>query len=228
MALPTSGPISLAQIRTEFGGPYSMAYYYRGGGYTTGNNINVPTSGKISLSQFYGAVKAVPGSLSYGPGVYYYAIPPFAWITFDVRAGGGGGGSVSSGHTGGAGGTSQVYGGNINVSANGGSGGAAGIPFGPNNYLPDGTPRAADGWGNQGAGGGYGGQSGSQSDAYGTTIGQDGGYGGRSVVTYYAGQLVVGATMTIVVGGGGAGGSSNGVATAGSAGGGGATYISWG
>lgn len=59
MALPASGTITLADIQTEFGGsnPISLSEYYRGGAYVTSNNTNVPTSGTISLSNFYGAVK---------------------------------------------------------------------------------------------------------------------------------------------------------------------------
>lgn len=59
MALPSSGTITLAQIQTEFGGsnPISLSEYYRGGAYVTSNNTGVPTSGVITLSNFYGAVK---------------------------------------------------------------------------------------------------------------------------------------------------------------------------
>lgn len=58
MALPgNNNSISLSQIQTEFGGtdPISLTEYYRGGSYTTDNNINVPTTGEISMSDFFGA-----------------------------------------------------------------------------------------------------------------------------------------------------------------------------
>jgi hypothetical protein len=59
MALQNSGPISLLDIATEFGGttPHSLNEYYKGGGLVPNipANANVPTSGTISLSQFYGA-----------------------------------------------------------------------------------------------------------------------------------------------------------------------------
>lgn len=62
MPLPASGTITLAQIQTEFGGanPISLNEYYKGGAYvkTTDTAPNVPTSGTISLSMFYGAAKA--------------------------------------------------------------------------------------------------------------------------------------------------------------------------
>lgn len=61
MALPTSGPISLSMIRTEFGvsGTVSMSQLYRGGGVVpnTSANAAVPTSGTIKVSNLYGATK---------------------------------------------------------------------------------------------------------------------------------------------------------------------------
>ena len=61
MALQSSGLITLAQIQAEFGGsnPISLSEYYRNGAYVTSNNTSVPTSGAISVSNFYGAVKAI-------------------------------------------------------------------------------------------------------------------------------------------------------------------------
>ena len=64
MTLPSSNnPISLGQIQTEFGGsnPISISEYYNGGPYVT-NNVtaiapNVPSSGPIKFSDFYGAAK---------------------------------------------------------------------------------------------------------------------------------------------------------------------------
>jgi len=65
MALQTSGAISLAQVQAEFGGshPISMSEYYQGGAYvpTTASfgkdssiNSNIPASGVIRMSNFYG------------------------------------------------------------------------------------------------------------------------------------------------------------------------------
>lgn len=69
MALQASGTISLSQIQTEFGGsnPVSMSEYYRNGSYTTSNNTGVPTSGTISVSQFYSTTAAdyVPNALAW-------------------------------------------------------------------------------------------------------------------------------------------------------------------
>lgn len=64
MALPTSGPLSLANIQTEFGGanPISLSEYYAGGGLvpagTAGTNGAVPSSGTISIANFYGTTAA--------------------------------------------------------------------------------------------------------------------------------------------------------------------------
>jgi len=63
VALQTSGPISLGNVQTEFGGtnPIAMSEYYAGGANVpsgaTGTNGAVPSSGTISVSKFYGTVK---------------------------------------------------------------------------------------------------------------------------------------------------------------------------
>lgn len=65
MALPTSGPLSLSDIQTEFGGsnPISLSEYYAGGAYvlagTTGTYGAVPSSGAISIQNFYGTTAAL-------------------------------------------------------------------------------------------------------------------------------------------------------------------------
>lgn len=70
MALPTSGPLSLSDIQGEFGGsnPISLNEYYAGGGLvpsgTSGTNGAVPSSGTISISNFYGTSNIPPLSVS--------------------------------------------------------------------------------------------------------------------------------------------------------------------
>ena len=59
MTLPTSGQISLNDVRAEFGSPssnVSMSQFYRGGSFVIAvtKNNNIPTSGQISMSNFYG------------------------------------------------------------------------------------------------------------------------------------------------------------------------------
>jgi len=62
MALPSSGSISFSAIQTEFGGtnPISLSEYYRAGSFVADGipaNLNISTSGQISVNQFYGALK---------------------------------------------------------------------------------------------------------------------------------------------------------------------------
>jgi hypothetical protein len=65
MALPSSGPLTLANIQTEFGGsnPISLSEYYAGGSFvpagTTGTYGAVPSSGAISIRNFYGTTAVV-------------------------------------------------------------------------------------------------------------------------------------------------------------------------
>ena len=68
MACPSSGAITIQDIVDEFGGstPHSLSEYYRDGGEVPGNNTNVPTSGTISLSNFYDAVNEIQITISSG------------------------------------------------------------------------------------------------------------------------------------------------------------------
>ena len=80
MPLPASGPISLNDIQTEFGGsnPISISEYYRGGGLVpnVSQNNNIPTSGTISFNNFYG-----------GTQVFILASPASpVTSTYDIRA----------------------------------------------------------------------------------------------------------------------------------------------
>lgn len=65
MTLPSSGPLTLANIQTEFGGsnPISLSEYYAGGSYvpagTSGTYGAVPSSGTISIRNFYGTTAVV-------------------------------------------------------------------------------------------------------------------------------------------------------------------------
>ena len=66
MAIQGSGTISMTDIVDEFGGtvPHSLSEYYRNGGAVPGNNTNVPTSGQISMSNFYNAVNEIQLTIS--------------------------------------------------------------------------------------------------------------------------------------------------------------------
>jgi len=67
MALPSSGTLTIADIAGEFGGsaPHALSEYYRGGSLVpnVSQNNGVPTSGAISISDFYGATNYVPLSI---------------------------------------------------------------------------------------------------------------------------------------------------------------------
>ena len=64
MALQTSGPISLSNIRDEFNpfflGTVELSDFYKGGGLVpnTPANSDIPFVGPIALSDFYGASAA--------------------------------------------------------------------------------------------------------------------------------------------------------------------------
>lgn len=67
MALPNSGALSLSSIQGEFGGsnPISLSEYYRGGPLvgSISNTSNIPSSGTISVSNFYGTSSSIPADL---------------------------------------------------------------------------------------------------------------------------------------------------------------------
>jgi len=70
MALPGSGTIKLSDIKTEFSGGNNLTNYYRNGTYVPDypQNSGVPTSGSISLTDFYGASDTVPAQNYYPTG----------------------------------------------------------------------------------------------------------------------------------------------------------------
>jgi hypothetical protein len=66
MTIPSSGPVTFTDIQTEFGGsnPIGLNEYYAGGGLvpagTTGTYGAVPSSGQISVQNFYGTTAYTP------------------------------------------------------------------------------------------------------------------------------------------------------------------------
>ena len=66
MTLPTSGPLTFSDIQTEFGGtnPIALGEYYAGGGLvpagTSGTYGAVPSSGALSIQNFYGTSNYIP------------------------------------------------------------------------------------------------------------------------------------------------------------------------
>ena len=98
MVLPAAyNPISLIQIQTEFCGsnPAAISEYYRGGAYVTQNNTNVPTSGFIALSHFYGATRAFIVTITFSrnasnPNSFYLNSDGLPTITITTTVNGGG------------------------------------------------------------------------------------------------------------------------------------------
>lgn len=66
MTLPSSGTLTINNIVGEFGGsaPHGLSEYYRNGGLVTPQNTTVPTSGTISISDFYGTVAQTTTTLT--------------------------------------------------------------------------------------------------------------------------------------------------------------------
>ena len=66
MAIKSSGSLAMTEIVAEFGGsvPHSLSEYYRDGGAVPGNNTNVPTSGNISMGNFFDAVNEIQYTVS--------------------------------------------------------------------------------------------------------------------------------------------------------------------
>jgi len=153
MAVPSSGTISLTDIQAEFGGPgspISLGSYYKNGLYVTSTSDapNVPTSGPIALSDFYGARKLSLYTFTYtGNGTFVLPSSFAGGLIVNAMLGGGGGGGGSdagqlgySGYPGGfltggtisanPGDTVQIYtgggGGGGTSNAGGASGGAGG------------------------------------------------------------------------------------------------------
>lgn len=134
MVLQTSGQISLANLATEFGdsAPHSLSEFYRGGGLVSSSttNSNVPTSGAISLANFYGAQAAVEFTAEYlivaGGGGGGQSLPTLPGNNrYGYADGGGGGGGLLTGTF--TLNSTKIYtavigaGGNVNASGSGSS-----------------------------------------------------------------------------------------------------------
>ena len=85
MPLQSNGAISFVNIQTEFGGanPIGLNEYYLNGTYTTGTGAaGIPTSGQISLNQFYGKSKVTGPAIPVTTGLYarYTGDGPFTKV----------------------------------------------------------------------------------------------------------------------------------------------------
>lgn len=77
MPLQSSGSITFANIQTEFGGtnPIGINEYYLNGtsGYVAGSGaVGIPTSGQISINQFYGKAKVVADTVPAAVATNFY------------------------------------------------------------------------------------------------------------------------------------------------------------
>jgi mucin-19 len=203
MALPLAGTISLQDIQTEFGGsnPLGLNEYYKGGAYVSETDYapNVPTSGPISLSDFYGAAKTTLYTYSYGSDAAIILPNTFrSPMTITALGGGGGAGGNDAGTPGYPGYAGKIVtatvsanpGDIVNVYIGGGGGGGR-----------DGAiaPPGVGGTSNCGYYGGTGGASGGSGSS-----GSGGGGGAATVIQTNNNVRLVAA------GGGGGGGAGNG------------------
>lgn len=144
MPLPVSGPISLVDIRNEFGGPFPivLSNYYKGGAYVKDTDFapNVPRSGAISLRNFYGARKTTITTLTFTATGDNFIVLPLTFagnlLVQTMTGGGGGGGGTAPGDFPGYPGYAglTITGGNIAAAPGdlinlfvGGGGGAGGV-----------------------------------------------------------------------------------------------------
>jgi len=157
MTVPT-GPASLADIQTEFGGagPIGINEYYAGGAYVPNppptsiyqRDGGVLTGGRISIGNFLGLTKVTNGGNIWTvPGTYTWQVPSGVnLVRINTVAGGGGGGGCDGGgddHPGGSGGAGGYWMG-YNLAVNGGdiltvvvgSGGLPGHVFFGGNRCP--------------------------------------------------------------------------------------------
>ena len=200
MALPTSGTISLTDIQIEFGGssPIGLNEYYKGGAYVTETDFapNVPTSGSISLSDFYGAANTTLYTVTYTSDTTITLPATFrSPITVTALGGGGGGGGDDAGRLGYPGYAGRIV--TAAVSANPGD--IVNIYIGGGGGAGSQGAIAAPGLGGASNNGYYGGTGGASGGS--GTSGSGGGGGGATT-------LAVNSTVKLVAAGGGGGGGS--------------------
>ena len=197
MTLPSSGPLTLADIQGEFGGsaPTQLNEYYAGGAYvpagTTGTYGAVPSSGPITVKNFYGT----SNSLTYT----YYLIGAGGCSSNDTSGGASGAGAAVGQLTVLGGSTTTITVGQLGAAAYNAQGGSTSII-----YQSSTIAYATGGFGNRGPyqGGGQGPVQGAVGTGVGGSLqlsggvgggwnntpqnGGDGGSGTFNSVTYYA------------------------------------------
>lgn len=103
MAIPSSGPISIADINADGADGFSFGNNlnaYKGQIYHQKSNgtVGLLPTGEISLGDFYNRRRVDAGSVTdSSAGSKNYTIPPYRTISFVLRAGSGGGGGGGGG-----------------------------------------------------------------------------------------------------------------------------------
>lgn len=196
MTLQYSGPITLTDIQAEFGVLIQLAWgeYYKGAGIVTATagTTNIPSSGAISLSNFYGAYLVTAGSQSFTSSGNFVVPAGISILTVTI-----------TGSRGGAGGNFYAIGDESSGSRVGGSGG-----FGAQVYQASLAVTAGETLTITVGGGGA---RGSDSTIYGNSTSgsaQAGFAGGASTVKR-------GATTLLSANGGGGGGGASGALSSG-------------
>lgn len=215
MPLPTTGPINMMMVAAELGIS------------ATGLSLNDPRvralagkpTGPISLADLRGASAVTPQTYDLTTvGAQNFTVPAHNTITIELWGGGGGGRGLSAWDSptgGGAGGASTIT--SLSLSAGGGSGSGSGGNAtggtantkgnGANGNTGGTSPNAT---GNIGRGGG--GASASMTVEGNNTLYTSGGGGGGGAYVrkqYTAGEIAVGAVLSVVAGNGGARGATS-------------------
>lgn len=184
MAIPGPGvAISMDTLNTEFGGGFSLSSYYRGGSFVPNipQNAAVPTSGAISLGDFYNTQKRISVSIT------------ATGNNYDVYANRGG--SYSPGIT------------DLTVTVPGTVGSASTGSYAmlvPNAFSPTDTVTIVNNGVIQGMGGGGGNGGNANNPGPSSTPGAVGNTGGNAI--YINRPTVITNNGTIAAGGGGGGG----------------------
>lgn len=249
MAIPGPGTaISMNTIATEFGGtvPHSLSEYYRGGGLVPNSPTNaaIPTSGTISMGNFYGSANRITINLTIAANTQNYDVytnrsPAYVAGTSDITVTINPGVLVGSTSTGtyamlvpsafNAGDTVTIINNGVILGAGGGggNGGGGGPPVfagspggGGGNALYVNRPTTVTNNGTVASGGGGGGGGGAQGASPFNSPSRRSGGGGGGGAGFNAGGAGAGGPGAGVPSGGGSPGGA-GTTTGGGGGGGG-------
>jgi len=204
---------ALARVWRRADGPMSLDRYYSGGSYVLANTVGfpggvstpIPSSGTISLSNFYGAqsLTVLESSVS-GPTTVNLSVPAGTWnvlVRLSGAGGGNGGGDDQAGTLGGPG-TSQTFAARVTTNVPGRLVLYGSSPGGNGRYSQSGNVAGTGGLGF--LPGGEGGNAGLNGFS-----GTGGGGGGASAVLWYP-DASTSAFVPVCAAGGGGGGCGGG------------------